>query len=99
MGQDGSNAERFSHSGDLRNSRPMWSPLGDWIMFTQNRPSSGIPRIMLAPVPDGKPEFSTPPVDTPMYGKPMKEAVYSPDGRGLHLKDTQRVSSAMISIS
>jgi len=80
MGQDGSNAERFSHSGDLRNSRPMWSPLGDWIMFTQNRPSSGIPRIMLAPVPDGKPEFSIPPVDTPMYGKPMKEAVYSPDG-------------------
>jgi serine/threonine protein kinase len=80
MAQDGSNEEPFYSSGELENSHPVWSPDGDWIMFTQNRKTNKIPRIMVAPVPDAAPEFSVPPVDTPLYGKPMKEAVYSADG-------------------
>ncbi len=77
MNADGSSPERFSRSGDSRNTYPVWSPDRQLIVFTQSV-NAGVPRLMAARYPDGAAdEFRV----YPFAGNvPMRKADFSPDG-------------------
>ncbi len=84
MDIDGSNLERFSVSGGLKNTFPSLSPDGNFLVFTQSGGEGTIPYIQGALYPGGADkEFNV----YPEYGAvPMREAVFSPDGFWLALE-------------
>jgi len=78
MAPDGSNQERFSVSGDLKNSNPVLSPSGQLLVFTQSEGLGSFPGLVGVSYPDGAPnEFN---LYTSFGAGPMKEADFSPDG-------------------
>jgi Tol biopolymer transport system component len=76
MNPDGSGQERFSRSGDLRDSSPAWSPDGRFIVFTQRVTPSSLPYMILAPIEDGG--FSE--IRLAISISPARAPSYSPDG-------------------
>jgi Tol biopolymer transport system component len=77
MNPDGTSQERFSVSGDLRNTTPVLSPNGQLLVFTQSRGTGSVPRLKGMKFPDGAAQeyfLYT------LLGSPMKEADFSPDG-------------------
>jgi len=80
MNDDGSGQARFSASGGLWNTYPVFSPNGQVILYTQ-REQGGVPGLMAARYPDGGvAEFEVYPYPGAV---PMREANYSPDGNWL----------------
>ncbi len=77
MEPDGQNQHLFSHSRDLINANPTWSPDGELILYTQYvGRTGGFPKLVVAPVQDdGMREFVI--NEGPI---PMREGRYSPDG-------------------
>ena len=77
MDSDGTNQERFSVSGDLKNSYPVLSPDGQMLIFTQSEGIGSVPRLKGVKFPDGaSQEFFL----FTQFGNPMREADFSPDG-------------------
>ena len=78
MDPDGSNQERFSVSGDLKNTNPVLSPNGQTLVFTQSEGLGSFPGLVGVSYPDGAAnEFD---LYTSFGVGPMKEADFSPDG-------------------
>jgi Tol biopolymer transport system component len=78
MNVDGSgDPTLFSHSGDLKNSHPAWSPDGKYILFTQRRDLSSIPRMVTGQVRVG--DHSESPITT--TNMPRREGSFSPDSK------------------
>jgi Tol biopolymer transport system component len=77
MNPDGNNQERFSVSGDLKNTNPVLSPNGQLLAFTQSEGVGSIPRLKGVKFPDGAAQefflFTS-------FVYPMREANFSPDG-------------------
>jgi serine/threonine protein kinase len=77
MNPDGTNQERYTISGDLKNTNPALSPNGQLLVFTQSQGRGSIPRLKGVKFPDGAAQefflFAGP-------GYPMKEADFSSDG-------------------
>lgn len=79
MNPDGSEQARFSRSGELRDSTPVWSPDGRFLVFTQRNQTGGTPTIILAPIEDdGFSEIRLTPRNSP-----ARSGAYSPDGKWL----------------
>lgn len=77
MDSDGTNQERYSVSGDLKNSYPILSPDGQLLIFTQSEGIGSVPRLKGVKFPDGASrEFFL----FTQFGNPMREADFSPDG-------------------
>ena len=79
MNPDGTEQARFSRSGELRDSLPVWSPDGRFLVFTQRNLTGGTPSIILAPIEDdGFSEIRLTPRNSP-----ARSGAYSPDGKWL----------------
>ena len=78
MDADGTNQNRFTVSGDSKNSNPLLSPNGQLLVFTQSQGVGSVPHLIGISYPDGAAqEFD---LYTLFGGYPMKEADFSPDG-------------------
>ncbi len=76
MNSDGSDQHGVTLSGSYIDSAPVWSVIGDNIVFTQVPLTGGIPRLASASFLEGKvveSQFDFGPV-------PVREATFSPDG-------------------
>jgi eukaryotic-like serine/threonine-protein kinase len=84
MDADGSNLQRFSVSGGLKDTFPTFSPDGNFLVFTQSGGEGTVPYIQGALYPGGADqEFNV----YPEFGAvPMREAEFSPDGFWLALE-------------
>jgi len=78
MDPDGSNQMRFSLSGELKNTYPVFSPNDLTVIFTQSRGERSVPHLRGVLYPDGaKEEFDVYPFSGSL---PARDADYSPDG-------------------
>lgn len=76
MNADGGNPSRVTLSGAYVDSAPVWSVIGEDIVFTQVPLAGGIPRLASATFVEGKvveSQFDFGPI-------PVREATFSPDG-------------------
>ena len=76
MNTNGSDRQRFSHSGDAANLYPDWSPDGEVILFTQYFFGARVPRLVGGYY--GEQRYTEFQISQGPF--PMREAQYSPDG-------------------